>query len=66
MPNVHVDGPPIEDLGVKRALAREITDAMEKAYGYPRPAYVVIIRENRPENVSVGGELLCDRAAGGR
>jgi 4-oxalocrotonate tautomerase len=60
MPNVYIDGPPIADLEVKRTLTREITDAMEKAYGIPRQAYVVIIRENTPENVCVGGELICD------
>ncbi len=65
MPNVYIDGPPIKDLEAKRRLTREITDAMEKAYGIPRQAYVVIIRENMPENVCVGGELLCDRAAPG-
>jgi 4-oxalocrotonate tautomerase len=60
MPNVYIDGPPIEDLEVKRTLTREITDAMEKAYRIPRQAYVVIIRENPSENVCVGGALLCD------
>jgi 4-oxalocrotonate tautomerase family enzyme len=61
MPNASIDGPPIKDLEVKRTLTREITDAMEKAYGIPRQAYVVIINENLPENVCVGGELICDR-----
>ena len=65
MPNVYIEGPPIADLEVKRTLTREITDAMEKAYGIPRQAYVVIIRENSPENVCVGGELICDRTAPG-
>jgi 4-oxalocrotonate tautomerase len=63
MPNVYIDGPPIKDLEVKRTLTREITDAMEKAYGIPRQAYVIIITENPPENVCVGGKLLCDRVA---
>ncbi len=65
MPNVYVDGPPIKDLEAKRAMTSEITDALEKAYGLPRQAFVVIIKENSPENVCVGGELICDRAAGG-
>jgi len=66
MPNVTIDGPPITDLEVKRTLTREITDAMEKAYGIPRQAYVVIINEHQPENVCVGGGLLCDlRPPGG-
>jgi len=64
MPNVTVDGPAIGSLEKKRTLTREITDALEKAYGLPRDAYVVIIRENPPENVCVGGQLICDRMAG--
>lgn len=63
MPTATVEGPPIEDLDRKRALTREITDAMERAYGIPREAYVVVIRENPPQNVCVGGELICDRLA---
>ena len=60
MPTVTVEGPPI-DLDRKRSLAGEITDALEKAYGLPREVYVVVVRENPPENVSVGGEMICDR-----
>ncbi|KKN47671.1 hypothetical protein LCGC14_0660600 [marine sediment metagenome] len=61
MPNATIDGPPIEDLEIKRVLVKEITDAMEKAYKIPRQAYVVLIKENKPENVGVGGELIIDR-----
>jgi len=63
MPNVYIEGPSIADIEVKRTLTSEITDALEKAYGFPRQAYVVTIRENAPENVCVGGELICDRMA---
>ena len=61
MPNAIIDGPPIKDLEVKRVLVKEITDAMEKAYKIPREAYVVLIKENLPENVGVGGKLIIDR-----
>ena len=61
MPTATMSGPPIEDLEVKRKLVKEITDAMEKAYKIPREAYTVVINENPPENVGVGGELLVDR-----
>ena len=61
MPNATIDGPPIKDLEVKRALVKEITDAMEKAYNIPREAYVILIKENLPENVGVGGKLIIDR-----
>ena len=61
MPNATIDGPPIEDLEIKRVLVKEITDAMEKAYKIQREAYVVLIKDNKPENVGVGGELIIDR-----
>ncbi len=61
MPTATMSGPPIEDIEVKRKLVKEITDAMEKAYKIPREAYIVVIKENPPENVGVGGELLIDR-----
>ncbi len=63
MPTVTVEGPPLKDLDRKRTLTREITDALERAFGLPREAYTVVLRENQPENVCVGGELLCDRIA---
>lgn len=60
MPNVVIDGPKI-DVEIKRTLVKEITDALEKAYKIPREAYVVLIKENKPENVGVGGTLIIDR-----
>ncbi len=61
MPNITVDGPAIKELDVKRKLIKEITDAAETAYGLSREAIVVVIKENSPENVGVGGELIIDR-----
>ncbi len=61
MPNVEISGPKIKDLEVKRVLVKEVTDAIEKAYKLPRDLYVVVIKENSPENVAVGGELIIDR-----
>ena len=61
MPSVTIEGPKIEDVEIKRALIKEITDALEKAYKIPREAYVVVIKENSPENVGVGGKLIIDR-----
>ena len=64
MPTVIINGPRIEDIEVKRALVREITDALEKAYKIQREAYSVVINENLPENVGVGGVLIIDREKG--
>jgi len=61
MPNAYIDGPMLENVDIKRTLVKEVTDAMEKAYKFPRQAYVVTITENPPENVGVGGELIADR-----
>ncbi|MFW9865305.1 MAG: 4-oxalocrotonate tautomerase DmpI [Candidatus Thorarchaeota archaeon] len=61
MPTAVLDGPPIEDLDIKRALVKEITDALEKAYKLPRNVFTVVIKENAPANVGVGGELIVDR-----
>jgi len=61
MPSVTIEGPEIEEVEIKRELVKEITDALEKAYKIPREAYVVVIKENSPENVGVGGKLIIDR-----
>ncbi|MCG2726152.1 MAG: 4-oxalocrotonate tautomerase family protein [Elusimicrobia bacterium] len=60
MPNATIDGPKIEDVNVKKVLVKEITNAMEKAYKFPRQAYVITINEHKPENVGVGGRLVID------
>ena len=61
MPTATLNGPPIEDIEVKRVLVKEITDALEKAYKLPRNVFTVLIKENLPQNVGVGGELIVDR-----
>ena len=61
MPNITVDGPVIKDLDKKREMTREMTEAAVTAYGLPKQAIVVVIKENAPENVSVGGELIIDK-----
>jgi len=61
MPSATIEGPKIEDVEIKRVLVKEITDALEKAYKIPRQVYVVLIKENPPENVGSGGWLILDR-----
>jgi len=61
MPSAIIDGPKIDSLEVKRVLVKEVTDALEKAYGLPRDIYVVLIKENPPENVGAGGQLILDK-----
>ena len=61
MPNITIDGPKIEDLEVKRDLVKEITIAAEKAYKIPKERIIIVIKENMPDNVGVGGILISDR-----
>ena len=60
MPTITVEGPPA-GVEAKRGLVRKLTAAASEAYGLPQEVMVVLIRENAPENVGVGGELLVDR-----
>ena len=61
VPNISVEGPSIRDIDKKRVLVKEITEAAVKAYGLPAEVIVVTLKENEPENVAVGGQLICDR-----
>ena len=61
MPSATIEGPKIDNLEIKRVLMKEITDALEKAYSLPRQTYIVLIKENLPENVSVGGQLISEK-----
>ncbi len=61
MPTVTVEGPVVESLDTKRTLVKEMTAAASKAYGLPEKIIVVLIKENPPENVGTGGQLLIDR-----
>ena len=60
MPLVTVEGPTL-NIETKRTLVKDLTDALEKAYKFPRPVYDVIIKENSPENIANGGVLVADR-----
>ena len=61
MPSITIEGPKINDIEKKRGLVKELTEAAVKAYGLPAQVIVVLIKENTPDNVSVGGQLICDR-----
>jgi 4-oxalocrotonate tautomerase len=65
MPIIRLDGPPIEDLDTKRRMAKEMTEAASRAYGMSEAHIVILINENQPQNVAVGGELIVDRRKGG-
>jgi 4-oxalocrotonate tautomerase len=54
-------GGPKCDIAQKRKLAERLTDVAADIYGLPREAITVVIEENPPENVGIGGVLLVDR-----
>jgi 4-oxalocrotonate tautomerase len=60
MPIITLEGPQINDIETRRALVRGLTDVAAKAYGMPPEKMIVLIRENTPEQVAVGGELIAD------
>ena len=61
MPSIEVNGPKIASIEKKRELVEKLTQAMVDVYGLPKEAFTVLIRENNPENVGVGGQLVADR-----
>jgi len=61
MPAITVQGPRIDDLERKRQLVKMFTDAAVQVYGMDKEDIFVLIKENPPENVGIGGELVADR-----
>jgi 4-oxalocrotonate tautomerase len=60
MPIINIEGPPIADINVRRKLVAELTTAAARAYALPEEKIIVLIRENTPEQVAVGGKLIAD------
>lgn len=61
MPIIQVDGPKVADVSRKREFVRAVTEAASGFYGLPREKIIILLKENSPDNISVGGQLLCDR-----
>jgi 4-oxalocrotonate tautomerase len=47
----------------KRELARGLTQVASEVYGRSPTHIIVVIQENPPENVAIGGKLVADRDA---
>jgi 4-oxalocrotonate tautomerase len=60
VPSIIIEGPSIA-VERKRVLVAEMSQAAAKAYGMPKDVMIVLIKENPPENVGLGGQLLIDR-----
>ena len=61
MPIITIEGPPISNIDTRRTLTENLTRAAAEAYEMPKEKIIILIRENRPDQVAVGGELLSDR-----
>lgn len=62
MPTITVEGPPIHEVERKRQLVSKLSDVAAEVYGIAKEHMIVLIRENAPENVGVGGQLIADRS----
>ena len=61
MPIITMDGPPVADNTKKRTMIEAITRATADFYNLPPETIIILIKENRAENVAVGGTLISDR-----
>ena len=51
----------VNDLDARRRLVVAVTDAATNYYGLPRETIVVVVKDNPPDKVAVGGTLVADR-----
>ncbi len=58
MPTITVEGPALST-DSKRELVRRFTETAREVYDIED--IIVLIKENPPENVGVGGQLIADR-----
>lgn len=61
MPVITIEGPPVNDLNKRRELVAGLTRVATEVYGMPAEKIVVLLRENAPDQVAVGGELIADK-----
>ena len=61
MPIITIEGPPIPDMATRRRLTEGLTRSAAEAYAMPEEKIIILIREHRPDQVAVGGELISDR-----
>ena len=60
MPQIMFEGPPM-NRAQKAEMVKTLTQAASKITGIQQEAFIVLIKENSPENVGVGGKLLSER-----
>jgi len=60
MPIITLDGP-LLSLEKKRDLVKELARLAARAYDLPESTIIIMLRENSPDQVAVGGTLIADR-----
>jgi len=61
MPVISVEGPKVDDLSKKRDFVEKVTEAASELYSLPKESIVILMKENKQDNTSIGGKLLTDR-----
>lgn len=51
------------DKNKKARLVKELTQKASEILGIPEQAFVTLLKENDPDNVGTGGQLLSDKMA---
>ena len=62
MPVITIGGPHMSK-ELKKDLIESFTREAARVTGIPTQAFIILINENDPDNVGVGGELLSGRMA---
>lgn len=61
MPVIQVNALKQPDINKKRKLVEKLADIMVELYDVPRDSIIVMIKEDEPENVGIGGVLALDK-----
>jgi 4-oxalocrotonate tautomerase len=61
MPVIQINSFRQPDIDKKRKLVEKLADTLVELYGVPRESVIVIIKEDEPENVGIGGILALDK-----
>jgi len=61
MPVIQVNAFKQPDIDKKRRLVAKLADIMVELYDVPRESVTVMIKEDEPENVGIGGMLALDK-----
>jgi len=60
VPNIIFEGGKM-DLDKKKELVEKFTEIASRITGIQKEAFTIVIKENSPENVGVGGVLLSEK-----